>query len=66
MKKEVLIEKLDHFGRGIANDNKIIFVENALPEELVEIEIQKENKKLIEATTTNIIRKSDKRINRIK
>ena len=63
MKKEVLIEKLDHFGRGIANDNKIIFVENALPEELVEIKIQKENKKLIEATTTNIIRKSDKRIN---
>ena len=42
MKKEVLIEKLDHFGRGIVNEEKILFVENALPKELVEIEIQKE------------------------
>ena len=47
---EVKIEKLDNFGRGITYLNdKICFVENAYPEEIVEIEILKENKKIIEA-----------------
>ena len=42
----VKIEKLDHFGRGITNiNNKICFVENALPNEIVTIEIFKETKK---------------------
>ena len=36
---KVEIEKLDHYGRGITKINeKICFVENALPEEIVEIE----------------------------
>lgn len=60
---EVKIEKLDNFGRGITYlNNKICFVENAYPEEIVEIEILKENKKIIEAKTINIIKKSNSRV----
>lgn len=47
---EVRVEKLDNYGRGIAYLNdKICFIENTLPGELVEVEIEKENKKYIEA-----------------
>ena len=60
---EVKIEKLDNFGRGITYlNNKICFVENALPEEVVEIEIIKENKKIIEAKAVNVIKKSNSRV----
>ncbi len=60
---QVKIEKLDNFGRGITYlNNKICFVENAYTSELVEIEILKENKKLIEAKATNIIKKSPNRV----
>ena len=60
---EVKIEKLDNFGRGITYlNNKICFVENALPNEVVEIEIIKENKKLIEAKTVKIITPSNSRV----
>lgn len=60
---EVKIEKLDNFGRGITYLNdKICFVENAYPEEVVEIEIIKENKKIIEAKAVNIIKKSNSRV----
>ena len=45
---KVRIEKLDHFGRGITFiDGKICFVEHALPNEIVELEIVKETKKYI-------------------
>ncbi len=38
--KTLKIEKLDHFGRGIArNNNKVIFVDNALIGDEVEVEI---------------------------
>ena len=41
---QVKIEKLDHYGRGITRINdKICFVENALPKETVEIEVIKES-----------------------
>lgn len=44
------IEKLDHQGRGIIRDkDTIIFVENALPEEVVQIEIDQEKKRIKEA-----------------
>ncbi len=47
---ELKIEKLDNYGRGIAYFNdKICFVENALPGEIVQVEIEKEYKKYIEA-----------------
>ena len=60
---EVKIEKLDNFGRGITYlNNKICFVENAYPEEVVEIEIIKENKKIIEAKAINIIKQSNSRV----
>ena len=57
---EVTIEKLDHFGRGITHiNNKICFVENALPNEVVDIEIIKENNKYNEAITKTIIEPSE-------
>lgn len=61
MRVEVI--KLDNFGRGIAYVNdKICFIENALPNEVVEIEIINETKKYLEAKVTNIIEKSPFRI----
>ena len=60
---KVTIEKLDHFGRGITHINdKICFVENALPEEVVDIEIINENKKYSEAITKKVEEKSPYRI----
>lgn len=61
MKVEVL--KLDNFGRGITYiNNKICFIENALPKEVVEIEIINETTKYIEAKVINYIEKSPLRI----
>ncbi len=60
---EVKIEKLDNFGRGIAYlNNKICFIENALPNEIVKIKIKKENSKYIEAEVEEYIEKSFLRI----
>ena len=57
------VEKLDHFGRGIIYDNnKITFINNALPGEEVDYEIIKESKKYKEAKINKILVKSDKRI----
>lgn len=56
---EVCIEKLDNMGRGICyTNNKITFVENALPTEIVKIEITYENKKYREAIVKEYIKKS--------
>ena len=47
------IEKLDNFGRGICYVNdKITFVTNALPDEIVNIKLTKESKKYNEAIVT--------------
>jgi len=60
---KVLIEKLDHQGRGIAKiDNKPIFIPNSLPDEEVKIEIIKEKKKYSEGIVKEYIIKSKKRI----
>lgn len=57
------IEKLDHYGRGIAKlENKTVFVENALPDEIVEINIIKDKKNYIEANVLKYIKKSNSRI----
>ena len=57
------ITSLDHNGRGIAKINdKIVFVENALPGEIVEIKILNEKKNLIEADVLKYIKKSNLRI----
>ena len=63
---EILIDRLDHQGRGIGYINdKITFVENALPGEVVDVEIIKQNKKINEAIVKKYIKTSDKRINSI-
>ena len=60
------IEKFDHEGRGITNiDNKIIFVEKALPNEIVDIEITEDYKNYSIAKIKNIIKKSPDRIESI-
>ena len=60
---EVEVVKLDNFGRGIAYiDNKICFIENALPDEIVRVEITKDKKKFMEAKVLEYKKKSPKRI----
>ena len=40
MHQSVLIEGMDYFGRGIAHiDNKVVFVSDAIPGEIVDIKI---------------------------
>jgi len=61
---EVKIERLDHFGRGIGYINdKIVFIPNALPDEIVEIEITKEKKNFLEGKIIEFKNKSNKRCN---
>ena len=61
MKVEAL--KLDNFGRGIAYINdKICFIENALPNEVVEISIIEETSKYIGAKVKKYIKTSPLRI----
>lgn len=57
------ITSLDHNGKGIGRlNNKIVFVENALPKEIVEINITNEKKNFLEANVKSFIKKSDIRI----
>ena len=66
MKNEVIIEKLDHYGKGIARiDGMLIFVDGALPGETVKIEKTVEKKKFCEAKTVDIIKRSEMRVNPI-
>ena len=63
---KIKINKFDYFGRGIArNNDKVIFVNKAIPEEIVDIKIIKENKKYDEAMITKVIHASPNRINEI-
>lgn len=60
---KVLIEKLDDFGRGITHiDNKVVFVENALPNELVDIKIINDKKNFSEAKVEKYLKLSKDRI----
>ena len=62
----VKVEKMDHQGRGIAKVNdKTVFVYNALPLEIVDIKVIKENKRIMEAVVLKYIETSPKRINPI-
>ena len=59
----IQITALDHNGKGIGKiNNKIVFVENALPTEIVDIKILKEKKNFIEAETNKIVSASKNRI----
>ncbi len=60
---EVKIERLDHLGRGIGYiENKITFIPNTLPSELVVCQIVKERKKYKVGKLIEIIEPSKKRV----
>ena len=60
---EVKIEKLDNLGRGITYiNNKICFIENSLPNEIVDIKITKDKSKYLEGKVIKYIEKSPLRI----
>ena len=57
------ITSLDHNGKGVGKlNNKIVFVENALPGEIVDLKIVKEKKNYIEAEVKHFIKKANNRI----
>jgi len=59
---EVEIIKLDHNGRGIGYlNNKIIFIENALIGEKIDVEVIKETSKYLEGRVKKYITESSKR-----
>lgn len=63
LKQIVEIIDFDHQGRGIGKlNNKTVFVVNALPGEIVEVDIIQEKKNFIEGKVLNYIKISDKRI----
>ncbi len=63
MPKNVTIEALDDYGRGIARlDKKVIFIEDALPGEIVDIDIIKDKKSFSEGSVSKYLVKSNKRV----
>lgn len=57
------IEKLDHFGRGLTHiNNKVCFISNALPDEIVEFTLIKDLKKYSLGKVTKLITISPYRI----
>ena len=63
MNNIVTIEKFDNQGRGIAHlEDRILFVENALPGETVKVKITKTKKKIAEAIAVEVIEKSERRV----
>ena len=63
---EVKTNKFDHLGGGIAKDNnEVIFVKRALPNEIVDIDIIKEKKNFKEAKITKIIKSNNERCSSI-
>lgn len=62
-KFNVEIDRLNHQGQGICKiQDHIVFIKQALPQENVEIIIEKINKKFIEASITSLNKKSKDRI----
>jgi len=60
---DVLIDRLDHQGRGIGYiNNKIVFVKNALPGENVKVKVTRENKKFYEGVVIEYYSKSSDRV----
>lgn len=63
IKNNVEIVRLDDEGRGIGYiDNKIIFIPNSLPDEIVDVNIIKETSKYYLGEVEQFIKKSNKRI----
>lgn len=64
IKNNIKIEKIDDFGRGIGHvNNKIIFIDNAMIGEIVDVNIIKQTTKYYEGIVTNYIKKSNDRVN---
>ena len=59
---EVKIDRLDHQGRGIANIDKITFIPNTLPNEVVDIDIVESKSKYNIGKVNKYIEESGKRI----
>ncbi|MGA2585412.1 MAG: 23S rRNA (uracil(1939)-C(5))-methyltransferase RlmD [Candidatus Aminicenantales bacterium] len=60
---QVIIEKIVYPGRRMASrEGKVIFTDEGLPGELVEVETVREKKNFIEARTVRIIRESGRRV----
>ena len=60
---EVNINKFDHFGRGLSKINdKVIFVDKALPNEIVDVDVINKKKNYEVGKITKIIKESDTRI----
>lgn len=63
MTTNIKIEKISYDGKGIGYiDGKVAFVSNALPNEIVNAKIIKENKNYYECESLEIIEKSEKRV----
>ena len=62
----VKIDKLAHNFKGIAKVNdKVVFVEDVLPTEIVDVRIVKDKKHYSEGVSTNVIEKSSDRVDSI-
>lgn len=60
---EVNINKFDHFGRGLGKINdKVIFVDKALPEEIVDVDVINKKKNYEVGKITRIIKESNSRV----
>ena len=60
IKKNIVIEKLDHFGRGIyKEDYNIYFIDNTIPGDIVDVEIYKEKKNIKECRVINYRKRSN-------
>lgn len=61
--RTVAVESLDHEGQGIAHvEGKVVFIEGALPGEIVEIEVRRRRPSYDVATTTRVISESSQRV----
>lgn len=62
-KLKCVVEKLDDFGRGIVKvGDKVCFVSNALPGEVIDVQLVQEKKKFLIGEVREFYEKSDKRI----
>lgn len=60
---DLTIEKLDHFGNGIAKvENQYVFVKGALPKEKVKAEITQVKKKFLNAEVLTVKKQSNDRV----
>lgn len=61
--EDVVITSLSHTGKGIGRiDNKVVFVEDTVPNDIADIQIVKNKKDYAEARLTNLKKASDLRI----